>query len=165
MIPVNEYLKTSYRPDCDYIDGEVHERNWGDLDHSRLQGLLYGYLLQREKLWRIQVVPEQRVQVRAARFRVPDICAYLGKLPDEQIFRQPPFLCIEILSPEDTVARTQQRIDDYLGFGVPFVWLINPSNRRAWVYTKDSVTEVKDGVLRTADPELAVPIAEVFDPE
>jgi hypothetical protein len=24
-IPVSEYLKTSYRPDCDYINGKIEE--------------------------------------------------------------------------------------------------------------------------------------------
>src|SRR5579875_879313 len=26
-ISVEEYLSTSYRPDCDYVDGEIEERN------------------------------------------------------------------------------------------------------------------------------------------
>jgi hypothetical protein len=40
-IPVEEYLATSYRPDCDYVDGEIEERNVGEFDHSFLQGLLF----------------------------------------------------------------------------------------------------------------------------
>ena len=30
LISVREYLSTSYRPDCDYVDGEVQERNLGE---------------------------------------------------------------------------------------------------------------------------------------
>src|ERR1017187_9837216 len=37
VIPVSEYLRTSYSPDCDYVDGEVQERNMGEQDHSDLQ--------------------------------------------------------------------------------------------------------------------------------
>ena len=37
LIPVEEYLRTVYRPDCDYIDGEVLERNLGEKPHARLQ--------------------------------------------------------------------------------------------------------------------------------
>ena len=40
LIFVEEYLKTTYRPDCDYIDGEVLERNVGEFKHGRLQGML-----------------------------------------------------------------------------------------------------------------------------
>jgi len=38
LVSVSEYLETSYRPDVDYVDGELLERNVGELDHSRLQG-------------------------------------------------------------------------------------------------------------------------------
>jgi hypothetical protein len=34
VISVNECLNTSYRPDCDYLDGELLERNVGKWDHN-----------------------------------------------------------------------------------------------------------------------------------
>jgi hypothetical protein len=37
MIQVSEYLDTGYRPDCEYVDGELLERNVGEWDHGRLQ--------------------------------------------------------------------------------------------------------------------------------
>ena len=40
LISVAEYLSTSYRPDCDYVDGEVQERNLGEYDHGKPQGIL-----------------------------------------------------------------------------------------------------------------------------
>ena len=46
---LSEYLNTSYRPDCDYLDGELLDRNVGEWDHSRLQMLLSQYLFAREK--------------------------------------------------------------------------------------------------------------------
>jgi hypothetical protein len=58
LVFVSEYLRTSYRPDCEYIDGEVRERNMGDLDHSRLQMPLSRYLSSREVQWGIIVLPE-----------------------------------------------------------------------------------------------------------
>jgi len=30
LISVSEYLNTIYHPDCDYVDGEVGERNLGE---------------------------------------------------------------------------------------------------------------------------------------
>ena len=36
-ISVEEYLATSYRPDCDFVDGQLIERNLGTKDHSKLQ--------------------------------------------------------------------------------------------------------------------------------
>jgi Uma2 family endonuclease len=159
-VPLKEYLETSYRPDCEYIDGELLERNVGEWDHSRLQMLLSNYLCNREKQWRIVVVVEQRVQVKPNRFRVPDI-SVLTEPPGGHIIREPPFLCIEILSPRDRIEEMQERIDDYLNFGVRYVWLIHPRTRRAFVYTVEGVQEVKDGVLCTKGVDIQVPLAEL----
>src|ERR1051325_3552842 len=98
LISVEEYLRTSYRPDCDYIDGEVVERNMGEKSHAKLQKAILLYLSAREKDLVIWAIQEQRVQVSSTRFRIPDICVTLGE-PAEQIFTHPPFICIEILSP------------------------------------------------------------------
>jgi hypothetical protein len=51
----------------------VIERNVGDKDHSRLQTALTVVLGARQKEWGIHVYVEQRVQVKATRFRIPDI--------------------------------------------------------------------------------------------
>ena len=37
LVPVEEYLGTSYRPDCDYVDGRIEERNFGEYEHSKIQ--------------------------------------------------------------------------------------------------------------------------------
>jgi Uma2 family endonuclease len=159
-VPLNEYLETSYRPDCEYLEGELLERNVGEWDHSRLQMLLSHYLCNREKQWGILVVPEQRVQVKPRRFRVPDIIVLTGP-PTGPIIVEPPFLCVEILSPSDRMVEMQERIDDYLAFGVSYVWLMNPRTKRAFVYTLQQVHEVKDGILFTDHPEIRVNLAEL----
>ena len=90
LISVEEYLATVYRPDCDYVDGHVEERNLGERDHSNLQMVVSAYLFARRKRWGIQVYPAQRVQVKPARFRVrprqaaaclPPGCLTLTQLP------------------------------------------------------------------------------------
>ncbi|MBV8069185.1 MAG: Uma2 family endonuclease [Acidobacteriaceae bacterium] len=160
VVPLGEYLSTVYRPDREYVDGQLLERNLGEWDHARLQGLLYGFLLKHEKEWKILVVPEQRVQVKPTRFRVPDITVLTGPAPVD-IVRTPPFLCIEILSPDDRIKEMQTRIDDYLEFGVSYVWLIDPATRRATVYTRDGVSEVRDGILATRNPDIRVILGEL----
>jgi Uma2 family endonuclease len=163
QISVTEYLNTTYRPDRDYVDGEVLERNLGEYDHSRLQLRLGAYLFVREPEWRIRVVTEQRVQVKPTRFRIPDVCVVLEGSPVEPIFRQPPFLCIEIFSKDDSFASTVERLDDYLAMGVSNVWVIDPHLGRGYRYTAEGFLEAKDGVLRTSNPDLAVPLTALFD--
>jgi hypothetical protein len=64
-VPLGRYLETSYRSDCEYVDGELVERNVGEVDHSRFQMLISAYLFVREKQWGISALPEQRIQVQA----------------------------------------------------------------------------------------------------
>lgn len=162
LIPVEEYLSTDYSPDRDYVDGEVQERNLGERDHSRIQKKFLAYFIPLEEKWNIEVLPEQRVQVGATRFRVPDVCVVV-EIDDEQILREPPFLCIEVVSPEDRMSRMEDKVDDYLKMGVPYVWVVDPQKKAAFQVTpSEGWREVKDGILRTHNPSFEVPLAEIF---
>ena len=163
LLSVEEYLATSYRPDCDYVDGRLEERNLGEWDHADLQTAVATFLRTRAKKWGIRAVVEQRVQVSPTRFRIPDVTVIVGD-PDGKILRKPPFLCIEILSPEDRLSRVEQRIDDFLKMGVAYVWLLDPETRRVYVATKEQgFHEFKGEVLRTENPALEVPLGEIFE--
>lgn len=162
LIPVEVYLTSVYRPDCDYVDGEVLERNLGERDHSYIQVALAAYFFARRKALNLEVFTEQRVQVRLNRFRIPDVCVVLGGTK-EKIFITPPFLCIEILSPEDRMSRVWERIHDYFEMGVPNVWVIDPENRVAHIASPTGDLHGVHDVLRTTDPTLEVPLAEIFE--
>lgn len=163
LVPLEEYLSTVYRPDCDFVDGVIEERHVGELNHSDVQGALIAYLRNHRHLFGGWAFPELRLQVGPRHFRIPDVLVVLGAKPAGRYITEPPFLCIEILSPEDRMPRVLERIDEYLSFGVPYVWVIDPESQRGWVYTVDSIQEAKDGVLRTAKPEIEVPLAAIFE--
>ena len=130
-VTLAEYLSTSYRPDREWIAGGLRERNVGEGQHAVVQKFLAMFLGMREEEWEILVRTEQRVQVSAERFRIPDVCVTRSEDPFEAIVRVPPLLCIEILSREDTATEMMERVDDYLSMGVPVVWMIDPRRRRA----------------------------------
>jgi len=132
LVSVSEYLKSSYRPDCDFVEGRLEERNVGEHDHAALQAALILWFGQRQEEWNIEVFPEQRIQISLTRFRVPDICLVSLDQPVEQILTRPPLACIEILSPEDTLRRMQDRIDDYRKFGVSSIWILDPATQRGY---------------------------------
>jgi Uma2 family endonuclease len=162
QIPVEVYLTTVYRPDCDYVDGEVLERTLGEREHSYVQVALSSYFFNRRKVLGIEVYPEQRVQVKPRRYRIPDVCVVLGGTK-EKIFTIPPFLCVEILSPEDRMSRVWERLHDYFEMGVPNVWMIDPENRIAHIASPSGDLHRVTGSLRTADPVLEVPLSEIFE--
>ncbi len=161
LVSVQEYLTTDYSPDCDYVDGTLEDRNVGEHDHARLQTLLGLFLALLENKLNIHVLTDPRVQVSPTRFRVPDVCVLLGASRDP-IITKPPFLCVEVLSPEDRMQRVEKKIKDYLDMGVSYVWIIDPAERRAWSYTRDTIQEAKDGMLRTADPAIEMNLPELF---
>lgn len=160
-ISVEQYLAASYEPDCEYVDGAIVERNSGERDHSWLQGILTSYLMTHRKQWGIRIFPAQRVQINPRRFRVPDITVVTGPMPKGQIFQEPPFLCIEILSPEDRMSRIIEKVKEYLTFGVQYVWVIDPANRSAWAYDHRGGHEVTDQ-LSTNQPDIMVSLADLF---
>ncbi len=160
LVSVEEYLRTSY-PDGDreYIDGRIVERNMGTIDHGDWQTGMASYLrIHYKNLW---TAVEIRVQVKPNRFRILDVLCVMRPKPEGDIVRQPPFLVIEVQSPDDRADDIQDKIDDCLSFGVPYVWVVNPRTRRGYVYTSDGMREAKDGVLHTSDPEIALPLQEI----
>jgi Uma2 family endonuclease len=161
LVSVEDYLRTSYHPDCDYLDGEVVERNLGEKQHSRTRREILFFLGSHYTRLREQLLPEQRVQVRANRYRIPDICIIAAEAADQEIITTPPDLCIEILSPEDTMTGTLDRIKDYFHMGVPTCWIIDPVNRAGWTATPGHLQEPPDGILRANGIEM--PLAEVLE--
>ena len=49
LVSVEEYLHTSYRPDCDYVDGEIQDRLWGEFSHGRAMGQILVHLSTRSE--------------------------------------------------------------------------------------------------------------------
>jgi len=162
LVSVEEYLRTDYSPDCDYVDGVLEDRNLGQKKHALTQTLIVGFLLALRQALGALVIVEQRIRVSPTRFRIPDVCVILNPISDEEVVTTAPFLCVEVLSPDDRMSRMHEKIRDYLGMGVRYVWLIDPYARLAWIHTTEGAVEAKDGVLRTTDPVIEMPLAEVL---
>jgi Uma2 family endonuclease len=165
LISVEEYLNTSYRPDVEYVDGEIQERNLGEFDHADLQAALSTLLRNRQQDWKIRVVLAARVQVTPTRFRVPDVCVLAAGFAREQIIRRAPLLCIEILSPEDRLNAMRKRVQDLLDMGVAEVWIFDPEARTAYVCSGDlttPMTEHRSSTLRLHGTPIEIAVEAVF---
>ncbi len=164
LISLEEYLDTSFSPDCDFIDGEVRERNVGKRRHGYAQFEIAGWFRERKARQRLQGFTELRMRMAMGRIRIPDVVVSEIPIPDEEVFTTPPYLCIEILSPDDTLAYIQERTDEYLAFGVPNVWVVDPWKHRGWIVTPGSWDMASDGILRTPDGRVAMPLIDVLLP-
>ncbi|HUY94749.1 MAG TPA: Uma2 family endonuclease [Terracidiphilus sp.] len=163
FVSVEEYLSTSYDPDCEYDDGVVVERNLGEIEHAFLQGLLTTLFNVHAESWGIYCLPEQRVQIKPRRFLVPDVCVVPLKAPWQRILTVPPLIVIEVLSPEDTLRRAEDKVREYLEFGVEHVWVIDPYARVAYRGGSAGLELQASGELAVPETPIKVRIAELFE--
>ena len=160
LVPLSGYLSHTTDPDCEYLEGRLVERNVGEISHGDAQGRTYSHVLTTQRGFWAGV--EIRVQVKPERFRVPDVVVVRGGRPEGRVITAPPEVAVEVLSPDDRASDVQEKIDDYLAFGIPAVWVIDPERQRAWVHTLTGSHEVRDGVLRNPAGDLTVPLAAIF---
>ena len=161
-LSLEEYLRTSYRPDREYVDGEIEERNVGELEHSTLQIALGAWFFNRRLEWKIRVLSEQRTRVSSTRVRLPDVCLISSDTPREQITLTPPLLAIEILSPDDRLPRVIKRLDDFVAMGVQNLWLLDPIERSALVYTREGLRLIETPRLEIPESPIYLDLVELF---
>jgi Uma2 family endonuclease len=158
-ISVREYLATSYRPDRDYVDGEVLERNLGEREHGAIQIFLGAWFFNHRDQWKVAPLTETRTQVKPASFRIPDVCLVAADAPFESVLRTPPLLCVEIMSPQDRLNAVRQRLQDFVDMGVHDIWVIDPESRRCYTCIAGKFEDFTGDTLRIAGTEIHVPLA------
>jgi len=162
LVSLSEYLSTTYRPDCDFLEGELLERNLGEQPHARIQGYFSFVFRSHQQDWQLRALAEQRVQVRAERYRIADIAVIRLSDPDDRILRKPPLICIEVQSSTDTLTSVQNRVDDYASMGVENIWVVDPWKRLGYYASTAGCVQPEDGVLRVPGTQVAVPLADLF---
>jgi Uma2 family endonuclease len=159
---VREYLRTSWSPDREFVDGRIEERNLGEKEHSLIQRYLTFLFMLHRAEWGAEVFPELRTQTRATRFRVPDVLVVRASEKFERYVTQPPLIAIEILSPEDTLRAIQEKAAEYRQFGVEHIWIIDPEPRIAYRYADGGLEEVHSGELTVPGTPIRVALSELF---
>lgn len=163
LMDVDEYLRTSFDgADCEYLDGEVVERNMGEFPHGRLQYFLLRLLWQFEARTGICIAPEVRIRINPRRYRIPDISVWRDANVGGRIPTVPPFLAIEILSPDDRITRMLPKVQEYLAIGVEYVWVLDPEEKSALSFSRENPGGALCDVLRTTNPDIETPVASAF---
>lgn len=165
LVSEQEYLASSYEPDCEFEDGVLIERNVGTEKHSWLQMALGAYIFRRRRAWGVNVYSEQRVRVRKGKYKLPDVCIVQGGRPSTPIFEHPPLVAIEILSPEDRPLRVDKTIAEWLEFGVGYVWVIDPETMESMLHTAAGRVPVPDSTLRIPGTAIEIPLLRLDDDE
>ena len=161
-VSLEEYLNTTYEPDCDYVDGVLEDRNVGKKKHSRTQARVCAWLSEQLQTKGKEALTEQRVRLSASRIRIPDVCV-VDADDDDEVQQKLPSLWVEVLSPDDRLNHVQKKLQELLHFGVPTVWLVDPYERRAWTGTGvTGLIPVDDSVLRCKNLKLELKLEEVI---
>jgi Uma2 family endonuclease len=159
LIPVEEYLRTTSDPDCEYVDGVIEERPVGEYDHATWQAILVAFFTVRQNELGILARPELRVQVGPRRLRVPDVTLLNRNASREQIITHAPLAVFEILSPEDTMARMLEKLADYERMGVAAIWVIEPTKQVYYQFLSGQLTP--GAVFALPGTSYTVPFAEI----
>jgi Uma2 family endonuclease len=160
-VSVEEYLRTSFEGvDREFVDGEVVERAIPDIPHSETQVQLGGMLRMRYPQYRCG--SEVRWKVGPNRYRIPDLLVWTGEQPQTKFVSEGALLAIEIMSPEDSAAELDRKIDEYLAAGVRAVWILDPRDKRARIFTPDQITQPKDR-LTVPGTDIALALSEVWE--
>jgi Uma2 family endonuclease len=154
-----QYLHTSF-PDLDreFRDGELVERTLPDSPHSCTQSLISAFFVMRRKTTPLWVGSELRMKVRPGLYLIPDVTVYRAKpplLPDT-----PPFIAIEILSPDDRMPEVKDKLEIYRTWGVPHVWLVDPHAKRMYTWTGELNVAPS---LRIPELDTEVTPADIFE--
>lgn len=160
-LTLEEYLRTSYRPDCDFVDGYLEERNMGGTKHSVLQGRLITWFFSHPE-WNLLALPELRTRVADTRVRLPDVCVVPeDRSLGEEVRLTPPLIAIEVLSPDDRLNRVVVRLRDFRRMGIEHVWLIDPAERAAFTYA-DGLKLVEEDRLTVAGTPIYLDLPQLF---
>jgi Uma2 family endonuclease len=144
LVPVDEYLNSSYRPDVEYVDGVLVERGLPTIAHSLLQIILVSHFRLCRKQFRFAALTEVRTQIiERARYRIPDVVLCPVPQPTGKIVTSVPWVIVEILSPDDKLPDQIERFRDYQQIGVRHVVLLGPEGLIAYRFEDGTLVETK----------------------
>jgi Uma2 family endonuclease len=132
LVSVEEYLRTDYKPACDYIDGVLRQKSMATHRHGRVQGRIV--VLISRFAQEFEAIPELTCWIRPEKYLVPDLGIQLIDEAEDPYPTRPVHLCVEVLSPGDRFSETVAKCDEFHTWGVPYCWIIDPDNRQCWEY-------------------------------
>ena len=100
------------------------------------------------------------MRVTCTRYRVADIAVYAGDEPTQDFPSQPPFIGIEIVSPEDRFYYLLEKFREYRNWGVQHIWLVDPWRRSIHVYDPTGLREVS--VFQIPEYSVEITPAQIF---
>ena len=163
LVSVEEYLKANYKPACEYLDGVLRQKPMPTFDHSFVQGRLIALISARYGAY--LALPELTVKISEREWLVPDISVMLRSRIQRPYALDPVHLCIEILSPDDRIAQTFAKCEQYHSWGVAHCWVIDPEKKVAWIYPNGSEPKRVTGQDALSAGDIHISMATLYEAE
>lgn len=88
-------------------------------------------------------------------------------LSKEKLFHGSPDLAVEVLSPSDSITKTEIKVEHYLALGTRLVWMVDPKNKTVRVYRPGQDFELLRGDRRLTGnavvPGFRLSLARLFE--
>ncbi|MBZ5621979.1 MAG: Uma2 family endonuclease [Acidobacteriia bacterium] len=140
LISLDEYLRTSYEPDREFVDGVLVRRNVGTQLHGKLQAIVTIFFGQYRKSHRIRVFTETRLRVDArGAHRVPDVMVLEIPYRKGKVVVDVPAVVVEIQSPNDTFDDIVGKCFEYEKLAIGNILVMDPDHKRAWLFRQGNL--------------------------
>ena len=139
-ISVEEYLRTTSDPDCEYVHGIIKERAVPEYDHAAWQAAILAWFHEHRLDWGIRALPELHIRVSPDEYRIPDVTVMSRNAPKEQVLTYPPLAVFEILSPADRMTEVLEKLAGYQQMGILAIWVIEPTKPTCYLYSSGQLT-------------------------
>lgn len=157
------------------LDGELVEMAPAGWEHGRVAARAAHRLLGHVEAQQLGEVvsgdPGIILRRNPDRVRAPDVCFVArDRLPREGVLKGyvdiVPDLVVEVISPNDTAAEVQQKIEEWLSAGARLVWAMYPDTRSVVAYRglADVRVYTESDTLDAAPvlPDFTCPVASLF---
>ena len=124
---ISERLYERLKSAIQQLQGETRDARFGKVHHEM------GYLLANE--------PQSWLQ--------PDVSLTHPDQSAGRYYEGAPLLAIEVVSPNDTAAQLEEKVETYLAHGAAEVWVIYPDGRHARLYYADGQSRRETKSLRS----------------
>ena len=135
QVSLQEYLRTSYRPDVELIDGQLREKSVDSFKHGVVQGTLFLWFWNHRTEWNVLVSVDTRTEVGNGRVRLPDVVVVRKGEEAIGALTHSPLIAVEVLSPSDSYTDLKERASELWTAGCENVWLLDPVGKTAEVWT------------------------------
>ncbi len=144
------------KPAYEYWHGAAVQKSMPTVLHGLVQAIIM--MLLESAGW--TSASEVRLKVVSDAEPVPDVIAVRGKFKGRYPTSAPE-LCIEIMSPGDTLAKALEKAKVYISWGSQAVWIIDPEKRTAWTMSQEGTREPAwispTGILQIGETAIELP--------